>query len=352
MVTIVSQLLNFPYETAVIQNAAACLGGGGLVAFPTETVYGLGALALDEQAVTRIFSAKGRPASDPLIVHLHEPAQVAPLVAEFPPLAERLASEFWPGPLTLVLPKSDRVPGNVTAGGTTVALRIPDHPVALALLEAAGAPIAAPSANRFGRLSPTRAEHVLAELGGRIEILLDGGPTGYGLESTVLDLTSKPPRILRPGAITWEQLQRIDARIQHGYGSQSNDPPKTLRSPGLLPAHYAPRTDLWLASGPRAADHLEQECQRRQREDQKVGWLLLKEDQDRAVMADEAVLLGSEADPVGCAQRLYHAMRALDESALSVILARELPERGLGRAINDRLRRAAQGRPDLPDDDE
>ena len=352
MVTIVSQLLNFPYETAVIQDAAACLEGGGLVAFPTETVYGLGALALDEQAVARIFAAKGRPASDPLIVHLHEPAQVAPLVAEFPPLAERLAGEFWPGPLTLVLPKSDRVPDNVTAGGTTVALRIPNHPVALALLAAVDAPIAAPSANRFGRLSPTRAEHVLSELGGRIDMLLDGGPTGYGLESTVLDLTSKPARILRPGAITWEQLQRIDSRIQHGDRSKSDDPPETLRSPGLLPAHYAPRTALWLASGPGAAGHLEQECRRRQRLDQKVGWLLLKEDQERAVIADVAVLLGSEADPVGCAQRLYHAMRALDEYQLSVILARELPERGLGRAINDRLRRAAQGRPDLPDDDE
>ena len=350
--TIVRQLLNFPYETAVIQKAAACLGGGGLVAFPTETVYGLGALALDERAVARIFSAKGRPASDPLIVHLHETAQAAHLVAEFPPLAERLANEFWPGPLTLVLPKSDLVPGKVTAGGTTVAIRIPNHPVALALLAAVGAPIAAPSANRFGRISPTRAEHVLAELGGRIDILLDGGPTGYGLESTVLDLTSKPPRILRPGAITWEQLQRIDPRIERGDRSKSNDPTETLRSPGQLAAHYAPQTPVWLAPGPRAVDHLEQECQRRQLKDQEVGWLFLKEDQDRAAIADVAVLLGSEADPVGCAHRLYHAMRALDESELSVILARELPERGLGRAINDRLRRAAQGRPVLPHDDE
>lgn len=350
--TIVSQLLNFPYETELIQKAAACLAGGGLVAFPTETVYGLGALALDEHAVARIFTAKGRPVSDPLIIHLREPAQAAPLVADFPPLAERLASAFWPGPLTLVLPKSDLVPGIVTAGGGTVALRIPNHPVALVLLEAVGAPIAAPSANRFGRISPTRAGHVLTELGGRIEILLDGGPTGHGLESTVLDLTSIPPRILRPGAITWEELRRIEPGIEIGAVSSGADPAETLRSPGQMPAHYAPRTALWLESGPEAVERLAQECERLRQEDQRVGWLSLEEDQERAARADVSVSLGSEADPVRCARRLYHAMRELDESGTSVILARELPERGLGRAINDRLRRAARGRPDSSEVDE
>ncbi len=197
--TIVRQLLGIPRDAAVFAEAAECLRGGGLVAFPTETVYGLGALALEEKAVARIFAAKGRPAADPLIIHIHEQAQVTELVTDFPPLAGRLAAEFWPGPLTLVLPKSEAVPAIVTAGGPTVALRVPSDERARSLLLAVAAPLAAPSANRFGRISPTRAEHVLAELGGRIEMLLDGGPTGYGLESTVLDVTTAPARILRPG---------------------------------------------------------------------------------------------------------------------------------------------------------
>ena len=174
--TIVRQLLGIPRDVAVFAEAAECLRGGGLVAFPTETVYGLGALALEEKAVARIFAAKGRPAADPLIIHIHEQAQVTELVTDFPPLAELLAAEFWPGPLTLVLPKSEAVPAIVTAGGPTVALRVPSDERARSLLLAVAAPLAAPSANRFGRISPTRAEHVLAELRGRIEMLLDGGP--------------------------------------------------------------------------------------------------------------------------------------------------------------------------------
>src|SRR5262245_22416754 len=186
-------------EPAVIQQAASVIRAGGLVAFPTETVYGLGANALDATAVARIFAAKGRPASDPLIVHIAAFAQLDDIAEQIPPLARELAAAFWPGPLTLVLRRRSIVPANVSAGRETVAVRMPAHPVALALCGAAGVPIAAPSANLFTRTSPTEAEHVLEDLAGRIDLLLDGGPTPIGLESTVLDLTQSPPALLRPG---------------------------------------------------------------------------------------------------------------------------------------------------------
>ncbi len=342
--TIVRQLLGIPRDAAVFAEAAECLRGGGLVAFPTETVYGLGALALEEKAVARIFAAKGRPAADPLIIHIHEQAQVTELVTDFPPLAGLLAAEFWPGPLTLVLPKSEAVPAIVTAGGPTVALRVPSDERSRSLLLAVAAPLAAPSANRFGRISPTRAEHVLAELGGRIEMLLDGGPTGYGLESTVLDVTTTPARILRPGALTLEELRRVDPHIQLVDGDGGAEWDDTMRSPGQLPTHYAPRAALWLASGPRARELLAAECEGRRAAGQSVGWLYVEEDAELATRADESVLLGGEEDAEECARRLYHALRELDDRAVAVILARELPERGMGRAINDRLRRAARGR--------
>ena len=338
---IVKKLSGTADDAASYRAAAACLRGGGLVAFPTETVYGLGALALEEAAVARIFAAKGRPLADPLIVHIHDRAQIAELAQDFPPLAQRLAAAFWPGPLTMTLPKRAAVPDIVTAGGPTVALRLPADERALALLQAVAAPLAAPSANRLGRISPTRAEHVLAELGARIELLLDGGPAGYGLESTVVDLTTAPPRILRPGAITLEQLRRVAPDIALAGAGKSDE---TLRSPGLLPAHYAPAAELWLAHGVNAAELLAAECAKRRAAGKSVGWLALTEDAALAAAADEIAWLGSERDAGECARRLYHALRRLDESGHDCLLARALPERGIGRAINDRLRRAARGR--------
>ena len=341
--TIVRSLLEIPRDAAVFAEAVECLRGGGLVAFPTETVYGLGALALDAGAVARIFVAKGRPSTDPLIVHIHEQAQVAELVTDFPPLAVRLAAKFWPGPLTLVLPKGEAVPAIVTADGPTVALRVPSDMRSQSLLRAVAAPLAAPSANRFGRISPTRAEHVLAELEGRIEMLLDGGPTGFGLESTVLDVTTTPARILRPGAVTLEELRHVDSHIQLAEGGGGVKWDEALRSPGQLPAHYAPQAELWLAAGPQARELLAAECESRRTAGQRVGWLYVEEDAKLAARADESILLGSEEDAGACARRLYHALRKLDDSAVAIILARVLPDRGLGRAINDRLRRAARG---------
>src|SRR5262249_4015308 len=223
---------------------------GGLVAFPTETVYGLGASALDAVAVGRIFAAKGRPANNPVIVHVACAEEAQALAAVWPESAARLAARFWPGPLTLVLPRCAIVPAVVTAGGPTVAIRVPAHPVALALLAEARIPIAAPSANRSTSLSPTRAEHVLRGLDGRIEMILDGGPTAGGLESTVLDVTTEPPRLLRPGLITPGQIEaevgavarpRLPRSVSERGAPASKEP---ARSPGLSRRHYAPTTPL------------------------------------------------------------------------------------------------------------
>jgi len=226
-----------------IDRAAEVLRRGGLVAFPTETVYGLGADATNAEAVARLFAAKDRPRFDPVIVHLAAPEDLEPLVTAIPPVARTLIERFWPGPLTLVLPKTESVPDIVTAGRPTVAVRMPDHALALSLIAAAGRPIAAPSANRFGRLSPTRAEHVAEQLGDRVELILDDGPCQVGIESTVLDLAGPGPRLLRPGATTLEALNEIIGPVDVHPGTAQDEP---LASPGMLPRHYAPRTPLEL----------------------------------------------------------------------------------------------------------
>ncbi len=230
----------------LIARAAAVLRSGGLVAFPTETVYGLGALALDAAAVRRIFAAKGRPANNPLIVHIADPKDASQVAAEWPDAAERLARRFWPGPLTLVVPRTAGVPDATTAGGPTVAVRVPAHPVALALLRAVGAPVAAPSANRSAELSPTLAEHVLRGLTGRIDLVLDGGPTAGGIESTVLDMTTAPPRLLRPGLIGPAELEAVIGPVGRTGATQAGS---ALPSPGMLPRHYSPRTPLECSRG-------------------------------------------------------------------------------------------------------
>ena len=232
-----------------IARAADCLRRGGLVAFPTETVYGLGVHALDRVAVRRLFDAKGRPASDPLIVHVSSFSQVAPLVVQLPRNAERLASRFWPGALTLVLHRAPLVPHEVTASRETVAVRVPAHPVAHALLLAASLPVAAPSANLFSRPSPTLAGHVLDDLDGRIDMILDGGPTTVGVESTVVDLTVDPPVVLRPGAISVERLRTEVPAVQYGVPPAPVSDRQSMPSPGLLSKHYAPRAPLTIYRG-------------------------------------------------------------------------------------------------------
>ena len=303
---------------------------GGLVAFPTETVYGLGANALNPTAVARIFEAKGRPHFDPLIVHIESVDNAKSLVAEFPLLAERLADKFWPGPLTMVLPKTSLVPDLVTSGLPTVAVRIPKHPMARQLLEEAGVPIAAPSANRFGRLSPTRAEHVAEQLGDRIDYILDGGPCEVGLESTVLDLTAFPPRLLRPGGISLEDLEAVIGKIeiidQPGEG-------ETPAAPGMLTKHYAPETRVVVFDSPEQLPTERSRC---------ALLTLVPVNKADAAGFLAVEFLSASGDLREAAANFFAKMRQLDDAGAEKILAVRFPNQGLGRALNDRLQRAAK----------
>jgi L-threonylcarbamoyladenylate synthase len=325
-----------------ILRAAECLRRGGLVAFPTETVYGLGVHALDRDAVRRLFDAKGRPANDPLIVHVASFDQVTPLVRALPEPVEALAGRFWPGPLTLVLPRAPSVPAEVTAGLQTIAVRIPAHPVAQALLSAAGIPVAAPSANLFSRPSPTRAEHVLEDLDGRIDMVIDAGATIVGVESTVLDLTSDPPVVLRPGAVTVEALQRILPGLRPAPVRRADAP---MPSPGLLPKHYAPRAPMTLYRGQAEAarNALVAAARGAIRAGRRVGVLATTGDEGALEgMAVVVAGLGADEDAEGESARLYAALRELDAAQVDVILARDASrEDGLWRALRDRLQRAA-----------
>jgi L-threonylcarbamoyladenylate synthase len=317
-------------EPERIVRAAAALRAGGLVAFPTETVYGLGANAWNAAAVEAIFTAKGRPATNPLIVHVPDVAGARAVVAHWPLEAERLAQRFWPGPLTLVLPKAESVPLVVTAGGMTVAVRAPAHPVAQALLQASGLPIAAPSANRSNRLSPTRAEHVLRDLEGRIPLLLDGGPTSGGIESTVLDVTTQPAQLLRPGLITVGELEAVIGPITGPAAGSTKGP---LPSPGMLARHYAPRTPLEVMTvAPESrVDNLLSAGQR-------VGWVTFAERASRPGL----VTVVMPNDPAGYAARLYAVLHELDQAGLDRIVVEAPPETDAWLGVRDRLRRAGE----------
>ena len=323
-----------------IARAAAVLRRGGLVAFPTETVYGLGAHALDRAAVLRIFEAKGRPSNDPLIVHVTTVAQAEPLVNRVPDAVHRLAARFWPGPLTVVLERSTLVPDEVTAGLDTVAIRMPAHPIARALIDAAAIPVAAPSANLFSRPSPTQAAHVLEDLRDRIDVVIDGGPTTVGVESTVLDLSGDVPTVLRPGAVTLEMLQEVLPRVETTRGTGAG----AMRSPGLLLKHYSPRAPLTLYEGSRAAvlARMAADAHAAISSGKFVGVLAADED---PVIEGRVIRVGSLHDLPAVASRLYAAMRELDAAGVDVILARSFSTApGLGVAIHDRLHRAAAGR--------
>ena len=333
-------------DAAAVARAAAVIRAGGLVAFPTETVYGLGAHALDDEAVARIFAAKGRPASDPVIVHVADARALNDLASFVPARAARLAAAFWPGPLTMIVPKSAAVPSRVTAGGPTVAVRVPAHPVALALLRAAGVPIAAPSANRFSRPSPTRAADVLEDLGDVVDVVLDGGSTTHGVESTVLDLTSEPPRVLRPGAVTLDALQTVDPDVV-ARETVVRDSATPLTAPGTLLKHYSPRAEvrLWTGAPDRVRASLREDARAQVAAGRRVGALLT--DEDRYVMDGLVVTivsLGAEDRPADAAARLFAGMRDLDHAGVDVVLVRDPGREGLGLTLWDRLYRAAEGR--------
>ena len=333
-------------DPGAIAQAAECLRSGGLVAFPTETVYGLGAHVWDTTAIRRIFTVKGRPASDPLIVHIADATQLATVAAHVSSIATQLASAFWPGPLTLVLPRAAGVPADVTAGGPTVAVRVPAHPVAQTLLRATGNPVAAPSANLFSRPSPTCAEHVLQDLKGLIDIVLDGGPTTVGIESTVLDLSGPMPLVLRPGAITLEMLRPLAPNVAYAAPHTRSG---ALPSPGLLAKHYSPSAPLTLYEGAPAARRARMlaDTAALNGEGQRVGILTSATNFPAFTKAGAArvVELGSENHLPSMAVRLYAALRDVDAPEVTVILAPGIGSPGgLADALRDRLRRAAAGR--------
>jgi L-threonylcarbamoyladenylate synthase len=319
-------------EPDILAEAGELIRAGRLVAFPTETVYGLGANALDRKAIAGIYSAKGRPSFNPVIAHVASLPEARALVAAWPDAAARLAAAFWPGPLTLVLPKQSHVPDALTARAPAVAVRIPAHPVALGLIAAARVPLAAPSANRSSGVSPTTAQHVAKSLAGRVDLILDAGATGLGIESTVVDLTGSAPRILRPGPIGKSELEALIGPLDRRAVPRSGE--QSLLSPGLLDRHYAPMARVVLFSEETqegTARHLRAELEG----GTVVGALLLKSD----LPGDH--LLRMPPDPAGYARALYAALHQLDDLGCGVVAVEMVPDEILWAGVRDRLVRAA-----------
>lgn len=315
-------------DPEAIRLAAEMITTGRLVAFPTETVYGLGCSALNANAVAKVFEAKQRPQFDPLIVHISDQKQLDTVVLSLPSLARQLMDAFWPGPLTLVLPKQLIVPDLVTAGLATVAVRMPDHPVAQTLLREAGTPIAAPSANPFGYVSPTTAQHVADGLGSKVDLILDGGSCSVGVESTIISLAGPTPELLRPGSITMEQLSTIIGPV-HRSSPMAEKPV----APGQLSRHYATQTPLAILPTATTRPHLDG--------DEHTGLLTFSQPRDEDARFAAIEVLSPSGDLREAAQNLFAALRRLDNMGLDRIYTEPCAEEGLGLAIMDRLRRCA-----------
>lgn len=330
-------------ELEYLKEAAEILKRGGLVAFPTETVYGLGANALDEKAARKIYEAKGRPSDNPLIAHVADFEGIRPLVSRMPEMGRKLAEAFWPGPMTLVFPKSDLVPLGTTGGLDTVAVRMPSDPVARTLIRLAGVPVAAPSANTSGRPSPTRAEHVYQDMEGRIEMIIDGGPVGIGVESTIVDVTEDVPVLLRPGAVTMEMLESVvrEVRIDPAIlGPVSPD--LKPKAPGMKYRHYAPNADLTLVEGPqdRVVSEINRLAAERLKEGYKVGIICTDETRD-AYPAGTVRSIGQRAKEETVAHNLYAVLREFDDLGAQYLFSEGFPADHLGQAIMNRLNKAA-----------
>ncbi|HWI55145.1 MAG TPA: L-threonylcarbamoyladenylate synthase [Desulfobacteria bacterium] len=328
------------YES--IGEAGRILREGGLVAFPTETVYGLGANALDASAVAKIFTAKGRPSDNPLIVHISEVSQVYNLADDITIPAQRLMEVFWPGPLTLILPKKPVIPQKVTAGLDNIAVRMPDNKIALEIIRAAGVPVAAPSANSSGRPSPTTAKHVLSDLEGKVDMIIDGGPCRVGLESTVLDLTSEPPTILRPGGISREQLEGVLGHVGVDPAVNHNSENLVPRSPGMKYTHYSPAADVVVVTGSEhfISDKVNQLIKEYRAKGKKVG-LLVPEEASGLYQADAVYSVGTRRELDTVARNLFYGLRHLDSLSVDIIIAEGYPSGGMGDAVMNRLVKAA-----------
>lgn len=326
---------------AAIEAAAAIIRAGGLVAFPTETVYGLGANALDPSAVARIFAAKQRPSFNPVIVHVDDVSRLGHVAAHVPPIATQLARAFWPGPLTLLLPRRPEIPDVVTAGLDAVGVRVPAHPVARALIAAAGVPIAAPSANAYTRTSPTTAAHVLAQLGDTVDLVLDGGPCAVGIESTVVDVTGAIPVLMRLGGVSRAALEAVVGPVATADRAVEGDAPRS--SPGMVERHYAPNARLMAiettTQDSASRDSAGREIATRIAQGERVGLLAFD-----TTGSDASVAVKMPRDAAGYARALYAALHLLDEKACGVAFVERPPEGGEWEAIADRLRRAG-----LPD---
>lgn len=331
-------------ESELFDAAAKALKKGRLVAFPTETVYGLGANALDPKAVEKIYEVKGRPSDNPLIVHISEITQIDDLVLEVPDKANALIKEFWPGPLTLVFKKSNLVPRIITAGLDTVAIRMPDNPIALKLIERAKVPVAAPSANLSGRPSPTTYSHVKQDLDGRIEYIIDGGPCTVGVESTVLDVTSDIPIILRPGGVTLEMLENIVGKVETDPALEVKGDIKP-RSPGMKYRHYSPKADMILISGEsnKVISKINDLVNESQKKGLRVGVLASLINADK-YNADVVVVSGSAQSLEQVASGLYDSLRKLDDENVDIIYSETFIEKGIGSAIMNRLKKASSGK--------
>ncbi|MBO5245696.1 MAG: threonylcarbamoyl-AMP synthase [Eubacterium sp.] len=325
-----------------IARAGQLLKKGGLVAFPTETVYGLGADATNPQASQKIYQAKGRPSDNPLIVHIANRAALDGIVANIPPQADLLAEKFWPGPLTMIFQKNESIPYETTGGMDTVAVRMPSDPIALALIEASNGYIAAPSANTSGRPSPTRTEHVVQDLDGKIDMIVDGGAVGIGLESTIVDLTEEIPVILRPGYITLEMLQEVLGEVRMDPGLIEADSLQKPKAPGMKYRHYAPKADLKVVEGPLSAvtKEINNRCEILIKQGKQVG-IIATEETKAQYEYGTVICIGARDDEDAIARHLYGSLREFDELGVDAIFSESFASAGIGQAVMNRLLKAA-----------
>lgn len=329
-------------DDRALRQAGECLRKGGLVAFPTETVYGLGGDALNPASSRKIYAAKGRPSDNPLIVHICRLEDLAAVADRVPREAEAIARAFWPGPLTMILPKAKAVPSETTGGLDTVAVRFPSHPVARKLIEYAGGFVAAPSANVSGRPSPTEARFVAEDMDGRIDIILDGGPVGIGLESTILDLTVSPPQVLRPGYVTREMLSAVLGQVETDVTILRDDSGQAPKAPGMKYRHYAPKGELTIVNGSmeRVAAYINEQSAQKAAAGEKVGVIGTSEALDR-YRADVVKSVGSRQDELAVGRHLYRILREFDDENVTCIFSEAFPAEGYGQAIMNRLLKAA-----------
>ncbi len=334
-------------DDSTLKPAAKAINDGGVVVFPTETVYGIGADAFNPRAVRRIFEIKKRPADNPLIVHIAKLEDLEELVKTIPHEARKLIDAFWPGPLTLILPKKDTVPDEVTAGLPTVAVRMPAHRVALKLIELSGTPIAAPSANPAGKPSGTEGRHVIEDFYGKVDVIIDGGRTSLGLESTVLDLTGEKPRIVRPGFITKEDIESVLGKELETYVPKKNEKPI---SPGMKYRHYAPDAEMFVITGDEREklEKMKNAAERMLKDGKRVGLILFRDDIPAELAhldrVENCVMKICSSDERLAASKLFLTLREFDERNVDIILAEEKEEKGLWLAIMNRVRKAAGGK--------